>query len=338
MKKILCVSLLIATILTPTITGCTNGNIMDQYKQALEQTEKIQRSSELVEFTMDLDLSSLDLTLEEKKQLDMFSNIKGSFVAKHDKEKGISFLDGHIEMKNLGFDVKIYEDQETIVTLMPIFSKYMVIHKDQDQSSFEKNLPVIQIDQKEIKSLWNNMTTKSSIQNLGNKMVSTTEGEIRATAFEVTLQDAEIKEFAKAIIQIALKDPETKKSFMKFINEMPQGEKFEYALRTDEDFEEFLGYMEKGIDQMKINEFRHTGSFDKDHYIIEENVRLNYAVEVGPSEDIQVSYNIQVTRWNINKSFDFEMPVLTKENSFTVDQLNENTPKLIEDLLKSPKK
>lgn len=337
MKKFLSVSLLVVTILSFVITGCTSGSIMNQYKQALEQTEQIQKSSELIEFTTDLDFSSLDLTLEEKKRMDMYSNIKGSFVAKHDKEKGISFLDGHIDMKNLGFDVKIYENQQMIVVLLPIFSKYMVIHKDQDVS-LEKKLPVIQVDQEEIKSLWNGMITKSNIEKLGNKMVGTSEGEIRATAFEVTLQDTEIKELGKTFIQVVLKDPETKKSFMKIISDMPQEKNGEHALRTEEDFEEFLSHMEKGIDQMKITEFRHTGSFDKDYYIIEENVSLNYAIEVDPSKDIQVSYDIQITRWNINKSFDFEMPTLTEENSFTVDQLNENTPKLIEDMFKSSKK
>jgi hypothetical protein len=338
MKKILCVSLLVITILSLVITGCTSGSIMNQYKQALEQTGKIQRFSELMEFTTDLDFSNLDLTLEEKKRMDMYSSVKGSFVAKHDKERGISFLDGHIDMKNLGFDVKIYENQEMIVALMPIFSKYMVIHKDQDRSSSEKKLPVIQVDQEEVKNLWNSMITKSNVQKLGNKMVSTNEGEIRATAFEVTLQDAEIKKLGKTFIQAVLKDPETKKSFMKFISDIPQADNEEQISRTEEDFEEFLNHMEKGIDQMKINEFRHTGSFDKDHYIVEENVRLNYDIETDSSKNIKVSYDMQITRWNINKIFDFEMPTLTEENSFTVDQLNENTPKLIEDMFKSSNK
>ncbi|MDF2547477.1 MAG: hypothetical protein K0R93_2375 [Anaerosolibacter sp.] len=338
MKKAFCISLLIIIILSLFITGCTSGNIMNQYMQALEQTENIQRSSELIEFTTELDFSDLDLTLEEKKQLDMFSSVKGSFVSKHDKEKGISFLDGHIDMKNLGFDVKIYEDQERIVALMPIFSKYMVIHKDQDPTSLQKNFSMIQIDEEEIKTLWNSMITQSSIQKIGNKMVSTNEGEIRTTAFEVTLQDAEIKKLGKTFIQTILKNPETKQSFMKFMNDMPTGEDADQFLNTEEDFEEFLGHMEKGIDQMKINEFRHTGSFDKDHYIIEENISLNYAMEVEPAKNIQVSYVLQITRWDINKSFEIEMPDITEENSFTLDQLDENTPKLIEDLIKSPKK
>lgn len=319
------------------LSGCMEGNIYKQYLQAQENTDKIQQSSSLATFDLSLDLEGAGLSEEAKKDLDMFSSMKGSFLVKSDVANSLLYLDGHIDLKNMGFDVKIYSNPEQVVLLMPVFSKYMIIPqkvlKDLENIDLPEGDPRLG---EEIAALWNTTVNKNNISKTGIKTVETYEGTVKATEFSLSLQEQEVKALMTNVFHLISTNAEFRNAMIESFRSMHKDQSIsdrELAARYDG----FILQAKAAMDTIEIRDFTYSGAYDKDLYIIEENMSHVMKIPTHTDNFLQVNYQFSLKRWDINKPVHIEMPSLNPSNSFTIRELEQNLPKIFESYIKDLK-
>ena len=319
------------------LSGCTQGGIYKEYLQAQENTEKIQQSNSLTTFEVALDLEQAGLSESAKRELEIFSNVKGTFLVKSDNTKNLLYLDGHVDLKNMGFDVKVYSNSEQVVLLIPVFSKYMIIPQEVLRGFEGNNLPDVDpLLGEEIEALWNHTVNMNNITKVGVKTVDTYEGAVKATTFKVSLQEQEVKTLMTNVFHLI----STNEAFRNGIIESLKSMNIEKPA-PDTDFaasyDDFILHAQTAMDTIRIKDFMYSGAYDKDLYIIEEN--MSHIMEIPTDKDnmIQVHYQCSVKRWDVNKPIVFDLPILDGSNSFTIKELEQNLPKLFESYFKELK-
>ncbi|MFZ5969432.1 MAG: hypothetical protein ACOYVK_19915 [Bacillota bacterium] len=330
-KQILIIIVIITTLF---LYGCMNNNIYQNYLKALENTSQVKSLHSLVEFQLKMDFGDTNLSSEEKKNLEMYSNTEGTLTIQEDREKDQFYMDGHVDTANMGFDIKVYDQKDEIIVLLPVFSKYMILDKEKLQTADISENPLGEIiPSEDLEKLWRKNVRPDNIKKMPDKIVSTNEGDIKATAFQITLTEDEIKGLSKSFTQIFFSSPKLKET-------METAFQKAYKDKGSQDFsgkyDRFMEEMQKSIERMKIVSFQYTGAYDKDYYMVDEQISYVIEMPMEYSEPISIAYSLHIKNWNINKPIEFNIPQLDDRNSFTLDKLDENTPKLLEKFIKDP--
>ncbi|KJS17280.1 MAG: hypothetical protein VR69_05425 [Peptococcaceae bacterium BRH_c4b] len=162
--------------------GCT-ADSLQSYLHVLKKTEQVNKGQMLVQFSHTMDFNGPGLTVEDRKNLEMFKEKKGTFTKKFDRDKRLSMLDGHVDMMGMGFDFKAYCDGDRTVLMLPMFTKYLVVEA---KPGTEKE-PVTADTDKKLETLWNGLLNSKNVTRKEGKLISTPEGEVKTTAYNVAL-------------------------------------------------------------------------------------------------------------------------------------------------------
>jgi hypothetical protein len=101
--------------------GCWQTNDLQALQKALTTTEEITRGQAMTEFHYQMDFDGLNLTAEERRELEMYRELKGTVTQRFDREKGLCYADGHLDIGGMGFDFRVYADGDRVILLLPTF-------------------------------------------------------------------------------------------------------------------------------------------------------------------------------------------------------------------------
>lgn len=75
----------------------------------------------MTEFHYQMDFDGLNLTAEERRELETYHELKGTVTQRFDREKGLCYADGHLDIGGMGFDFKVYADGDRVILFLPTF-------------------------------------------------------------------------------------------------------------------------------------------------------------------------------------------------------------------------
>jgi hypothetical protein len=324
MKK----SILAALVLVIAISlAACNTSSLEEYKQASIKTDQITRGKVSGEFTTMIELNTENMTAEEIKELNYYKDMKGSFNVSYDDEAGKSIFRNYINMGGLGFDFEVFMNGEEIFMKLPVVGKYMKLDEIEKSVNVDEAEEIISEETIElITKKWISLMNEDDVFKGKDIVLTTPDGEVKTTEYVIKLSDQQIKSLLKDGTDILSKDEKLKKFYTEYI----QKNSDESDVKS---FESILAELETGIDNYKIENFVYTAYVDIDGYIVNETFEISASViEPGDKGLKGLSYSLDLNNFDIDKEQNFDFPVLTNDNTMSVDEMDESMPDMMKDM------
>jgi hypothetical protein len=324
MKRLLFAAL--ALVLVISLSAC-NTSSLEEYKQASEKTDQITRGKVSGEFTTMIELNTENMTAEEIKELNYYKDMKGSFNVSYDDEAGKSIFRNYLNMGGLGFDFEVFMNGEEMFMKLPVVGKYMKLDEIEASVNVDKAEEIISEETIElITQKWISLMNDDDVFKGKDIVLTTPDGEVKTTEYVIKLSDHQIKSLVKESTDILLSDEKLKNFYSEYI----QKNSDESDVKS---FESILAELKTGIDNYNIENFVYTAYVDIDGYIVNETFEISASV-IDPDENglKGLSYSLDLNNFDINKDQNFDFPVLTKDNTMNVDEMDESMPDMMKDL------
>lgn len=333
MKKRIFTVLLILVFMTVIFAGCRGEDPAKKYVKALDNSSGIQRASSRTSFEFIMDLQQSKIRPADARAFEMYSNIRGYMTTKYDMEKSILFLDGHVDLKNLGFDFKIFDTGEKLIILLPMFSRYMIVDKKNFTGTQFVELSKVAGKLRESnRDMISSSIKKGDIVKIEDRLISTPEGEIKSAMYDLNIENERVRQMFLTNLDILLKNREMEESIKLLIREGSGGTPL-----TDEEVQKIYDILRNKfyeiIDRLEFEETAYRVSIDKDFYIRQKSFSYDFKYTLGGSEFIKGAADFKTMTWDIGKS-PAGLPELSEGSSFTVKSIGENTPKFYIDFFK----
>jgi hypothetical protein len=319
-----------AILLAVSFTGCSFDSLGD-YKKAAEKTEQIKKGQMSGEFALVTDFNTDGMTEEQIKEMNYFKDMKGSFSATYDDDAERGIFRNYVNLGGLGFDFDLFMNGEELFIKLPVLGKYMRLDElktsmtKEQQDAFELDFISKEI-QAELNAKWLGLLTKEEIFKGKDIVLTTPDGEVKTTEYTIKLNDEQIKSLAADSLDILSKDEKLKENYEEYIRKNLEPLK-------DTSFDKLVSDIRENMKDFTVESFNYTAYVDIDGYIVNEVVE--FAVKMEGAEKASMkgfSYKLETKNWDINKEQKFEFPVLTKENTVDMDQMDQNMPFMVEDL------
>ncbi|RKL63419.1 hypothetical protein DXT63_06525 [Thermoanaerobacteraceae bacterium SP2] len=315
------VLLLVVVLLTGILTGC--GNPVESFNKASEKTERVNSAKVKFSSNVNMEFYEDSFTAEEKKELGKYKKVtvQGEYYFDKSKKENLNKINFNLAGK--GVDLKIYGRKGETYIVTPLLPKILVIKED-DLKSFKmpgnvkmpfgfldasgtKN-PDVFISKEAVGKLskyWINLLKKGNIARLGNIILSTPDGDVKARKFNISLKEEHLKPALKESLDILRED---------MISKNPKNAK---------DLEKVFAQLEKMMDSAKIEKFLYEAYIDRDDYIVEDTVNLKISFPEDKSSGLVKSFELETTStmWDMEKPVTIDFPAINKQNSMTLDEL-----------------
>lgn len=333
MKKRLLSMLLIISLVLVSAAGCSK-DISTQYHDALEKTSKIEKSTQSIEFEMNIDPSGLNLSPEEQAQFQMFSNIKGKMDLKLDTKGKLGQFDGNISLSGIAVSAKGFIKDDKFVLQIPMLPQYLVADmKDltAGQAAAPDTKKLQESLSKKVSPLWKETLTKDKIKKLGDKKITIGESEVKTTEFEFSLSNDEINKLILNVIKTVVQDEEFKKIMISTLNQQNPSAPISES-EFDTQINTALPELEKILKDIKVENFKYTGNIDKDSYLVQENAAFTLNANIPDAGKVKMDFKFTLKRSDIGKEVKVEMPETNETNSINIKDLMNDPSGLFSDI------
>lgn len=324
MKRLLFAAL--ALMLVISLSAC-NTSSLEEYKQASEKTDQITRGKVSGEFATKIELNTENMTAEEIKELNYYKDMKGSFNVSYDDEAGKSIFRNYLNMGGLGFDFEVFINGEEMFMKLPVVGKYMKLDEVEANVNVEENEEIISEETIDfITQKWISLMNDDDVFKGKDIVLTTPDGEVKTTEYVIKLNDQQIKTLVKESTDILSRDEKLKSFYRKYIEKSSE----ESNVKS---FESILAELKTGIDNYNIESFIYTAYVDIDGYIVNETFEISAAVIDPEEKNLKaISYKLNLNNFDINKEQNFDFPVLSNDNTLSVDEMDESMPDMMKDL------
>lgn len=292
MKKRLYVFLLLFFVFF--ISGC--GSAHETFMKAVDKTGNIQKGKSSI--TMQLNMEGVP----ELEDGQLFSLEKMTVNHEYDRGEEISKSVVYASINHVGLDFTIYEDRDNAIVTSPLLPKLLVLNKESIESlgeaSFGPQMSLESDMEQELAGIWHRLLTDESVSRLGSVIVTTPDGDVKGKEFEIRLTSEQLK---PAII-------DTMNLYIQANLEQLSSDK-----AIEKNMEQFL----KRIETSEIGPVSYYAYIDRDQYIIEEKLSAVLTFIDG----LTISIDFQLQRYDLEKDVLISIPVMTKENVITADEL-----------------
>ncbi|MEA5094844.1 hypothetical protein [Sedimentibacter saalensis] len=324
MKRLLFAAL--ALMLVISLSAC-NTSSLEEYKQASEKTDQITRGKVSGEFATKIELNTENMTAEEIKELNYYKDMKGSFNVSYDDEAGKSIFRNYLNMGGLGFDFEVFINGEEMFMKLPVVGKYMKLDEVEANVNVEENEEIISEETIDfITQKWISLMNDDDVFKGKDIVLTTPDGEVKTTEYVIKLNDQQIKTLVKESTDILSRDEKLKSFYRKYVEKSSE----ESNVKS---FESILAELKTGIDNYNIESFMYTAYVDIDGYIVNETFEISAAVIDPEEKNLKaISYKLNLNNFDINKEQNFDFPVLSNDNTLSVDEMDESMPDMMKDL------
>lgn len=325
------IAIIISLTLLISITGCS-ADALKVYRDAQKKTSEIKQGHLIYEVIAESKYNTEGLDEEEIKQLNYFGKVesKMDIVFKEDGENTEIISRNYFNLGGLGFDSAFYKDNEKMYIKTPILGKYVVLSNSIEGINESKDYNVENNNEKEfmekifttIGEKWVQVLKEKDVVSGKKTLLSTEDGEVKATEFSITPSEGQIKELLKEVFTLL----STNEEFMKAAA---------LGFKTDEEYEleteKILEELQNKIMDISIYDFKYTGYIDIDGYITQEDISFKVSNEnAKPKEISESNVNIHKKTLSIEKEQVFDFPQLNEENTLELENLNQGMPFMLE--------
>jgi len=332
--SLLTVVIILILLLT---TACSQNSIED-YQEALDKTESIQRGKAQTQLDIEMDFRTEGLDAEAIKQLKSFETVSfegtTSFDNTGDQIK-VSSLN-LFSLGGLGLNFDYYQDGDQAALYIPMLGKYLDLSADDmkeisngnSELAEYKNMTMTQETLDAFETLWSQTFEEDEVVKGEKSTMETPEGDIRVVKFTITPDKDKLKGFVKSAVEIVMEDENIKESIKSYYNSADSEDVKMF------DIEDIVNGLEKTMESWEIRKFEVVDYIDVDGYIVESNAFIGLSINSEESGAIK-SFEMKLVskNYDIEKSQDIQFPELTDENSLTIDGLQKGLPSTYENLL-----
>ncbi len=318
-------------------TACSQSSIED-YQEALQKTESIQRGKTQTQVDVTMGFRKDGLDEETTKQLKSFEAVSFEGVTSFDstgQEVKVSSLN-LFSLGGLGLNFDYYQDGDQTALYVPMLGKYLnlstgnmkelsgddtVLAKYESMNLTQETISAIEV-------LWSQTFEADEVVKGEKSTMETPEGDVRVVKFTITPEKEKLKAFVISAVEIVMEDEKIKENIKAYSNSV------EFKDGNIVNVEDLVNGLEEAMASWDINKFEVVDFIDVDGYIVESNTSIGLSINTVESGAIE-SFEMKVVskNYDIEKPQDIQFPELTDENSLTIDELQKGLPSTYENLL-----
>lgn len=316
MKKI--IISITALIVMFCFTACSMmGSATQKYLVALNKTQKAETMESKTESKITIDLSKT--SDEVKKNLDNFKEITLNIDETRDSKNKKVEWNNFIGFGKFSWGTKLYVNGDDV--FLKVDDKYAKLTPN-DKNEFvspdgEINKEYEQLAN-ELAAIWKDTVQKEILTGEGNSIESTPDGDIKITQLSLSLNDEKSKKILDSLAELLSKSEIAKKTAIenaeKYGNYEKSGEegKKEVTDTISQWFDKLPENMDNYKEKFSIENLKLTAKIDKDSYIIDEMFEGEIVIKY--EGEIRIGFNVNTTRWNINKEVNVNIPEIKEED------------------------
>ncbi|WP_432664303.1 hypothetical protein R9X47_27715 [Wukongibacter baidiensis] len=332
MKKILSL-LLVFVVAMSLFTGCKKETPKEALKKGFENSLNLKTAKSNFDMTVNFELDEAEASNEAfLLQMINGSKISGEFTS--DVEKIASSGELVLDMNGMAYKADFYSTPEKLAFKMPMINKYIVMDQTalnndpakQKEEMKKLNTEVMDVLLKNIKD--------ESIKVLEKEKISTPEGDVEITGYEIAFNNDEAMKIAEELFSFIFKNETFKNSMKTNLKNQAKLEGKEEL--SDEEIEAKLEEAQKEMDEaivkMKENlafdSLVVTYGLDKNYNIVSSKANVAVTAKISETEEKTISFSFDINSkvWDINKPVTIEMPELNEENSVKFEDLANEFP------------
>ncbi|KKM12464.1 hypothetical protein SY88_03420 [Clostridiales bacterium PH28_bin88] len=317
-KKLLALGLLALLLLA---VGCT-WNSLAVFQKAQKKTEAISKGKDSLTMAMAMTFREDGMTEEQKKVVNAMKDFRLEVNQIFDHRQQTRLAKFYAHVSGTGIDGKLYQRGKENFIVTPLLPKILVLQSEKLQrpapgGTWNTNpQPGLSADTlRQIKDIWLGLLKKENVVHLGNIILATPEGDVKAKEFTIKLGEAEIKPALRESLEMLLNDDLLQQSMKEYF----AGQQVELNLQ------EFLTQNRNMLDRSTIENFDYKAYIDRDGYLVEENINLTVKFkETLPGQPEKYTMRMKIQRWDIERDVQVDFPEVTPDNSMTLGDLRQD--------------
>lgn len=224
----------------------------------------------------------------------------------YDAGKGLSLTQYRLMFDEIGMEGKIYQNRGLIYLVSPLFPKILVLNGAESIRTPSVSPPAPPISEGSIAKLkerWLSLLQEEEAARLGDLLLDTPDGKVKAKKYQIYLTSGNLRSFLADSLAIVRRDETFRKQMEEYVKEY----RAEGApLSADQAFDK----MNELLQNLEIGPLSYYAYIDRDGYVIKEN--LEVAID-------QMTLSFDLSRWDLGKSVEINMPEVTEENSQSLE-------------------
>ncbi|WIV10589.1 hypothetical protein [Proteiniborus sp. MB09-C3] len=304
-----------------TSVGCSKNDLTD-YVKAVKKTYEIKKGTSKADVQFNTEFNFNSSGTFEKELYDLLRNAKFSMNIKIDKEADIMLSEMYVNLGRVGQDINFYSlnDRQYIEYLSTVIEdkKYIELTKNSNNSDSDNQISENTLNM--IKDKWTEILKEENVFKGNKVLVSTDEGEVKATEYTIEINNEQFKELAGFVIDAVIESDDINKLYNNSWKLEDSGE----ISFDNEDLKKTIQEIRKIINESSNSKLLYKAFMDMDGYIVEENIEFILETDEDQEEYIIKKINVQCNTKNFNiqkeQNIDFEKP--TPENTIKIEDVD----------------
>lgn len=301
------------------LTGCVGGENYKEYIDAANKTDEISKGAQKIEvnITNTFNEEALkDMNISDQKMFSALEQVTLNISSRFDHAKGQSLSSVYYVYQGLGTDIKLYQKSlDEMYLKLPFDSKMYQINQDiakvnQEQVDFKSLYLTIGRD-------WNNMLKSENIFRGEKSIITSEDGDVKATKFTVKPTSAQLIEFMGLLKSNVLSND---KMLMEYFGSFQEKGSIDSVT-----FEKFVDAL---FGSMTITHFEDVAYVNIDGYVIDEQIEIE--IDYNNTSDFtnllrHQKITIKSNHWDIEKKQDLDFSDLNQSEIVPIDQLTKGS-------------
>ncbi len=309
----------------------------ERVAEAVEQSQDYKTLKQNFEMSMNLEMDNPTNDPELDMFLAMLQNVMLSGEIQLDQENMNFSGTAKVDLQGMVYETELYFTPEKYIVKVPIIGQYMTIYdltEDNEQAeeinNYLGNTDEFKALAKEMNDKMLDLFSDDVIVALDDTTVTLPNGDMTVTPIEIKLNDAQVKDLIKEVFLMMFDNEQMRTTLinqMKMQSEMIGEELTEEEIEAD--FAETRASIEESMNM--LDDLVVFDAFNIVYYLDDNNNALRSEIDIDVTvkenvefeipTDVKFGFNITTDIWDINEAIDITFPVLTDENSFSMEDM-----------------
>ncbi|MEN8904694.1 MAG: hypothetical protein ABF289_01910 [Clostridiales bacterium] len=293
------ITLIVLVAFSLLLYGCNVLSATEKYLRAIRSTSNLKSFESTEAFKISFDLGKA--SAKDKKKLKDFKDISIN--------KDLKYSNGNI-VENVFFNTESITVDNTIYIFgkksylkSTLFNdKYIDLNKIYSDNDIDKNKKL----NEDLMKIWANSVEKEIMEEEGSSIITTPDGDIKVKQVSLSLNNEKAKIILGDLANLIENNSNIKDIILKTFKEYNDEKSKVDENKINGWLDNLKDNFESNKKKFEINKLNLTAKYDKDNYIIEQNIKGTIILK--NKGIVKVNFTYDKKYWNINKKIDIKIP------------------------------
>ncbi len=313
--------------------GC-QSNDYEQYIKAEEKTEAAKTSVYDTTIKVESDIDTSQMTEEQLKSINYLKQFEFKGKITQDKNKNALISDAWINLGGIGFDFVYYGNGDSQYIKYPVLKKYIDLQTlIQSTDATNNTLPTLSDSTKKtLGNIWDQLKTKESIRSVGDMIIATDAGDIKAKHMVIDVPGDAIKKAVVDSQKILFLDPNIQKMIQNQMEKIKT--KTIEKGSTEEEIKDLTDTNTALFDKtFNIESYTISCDIDADGYLVRKGVEIVMSGFGKDSPLKTMTFHMETVFSSLDQPVTLNFPEIGPDQIFTSEELNQQMPSVFKDLI-----